>query len=113
MGSTPILDDAVREAQDVLWEALPPGSSRELAVVKLRALLGSPKITAALAAASDNVIAFAIRESRVHLAERPARPDKTISALWEILDDRGLNQAVGIPQNPGVKFHPSRTHRWR
>ncbi len=67
MGPTAILDDIVRKTQDIVRGALPPGRSREAAVVKLRELLLAREITAALAISSDNFVAFAIRESRVHL----------------------------------------------
>ena len=80
------LDDAVRKAQDIMWGALSPGSARAAAVVKLRDLLWSAKMSRALAISSDNFVAFAIRESRVHLADQTVPPDRIISTLWEILD---------------------------
>jgi hypothetical protein len=86
MGPTAILDDIVRKTQDIVRGALPPGRSREAAVVKLRELLLAREITAALAISSDNFVAFAIRESRVHLADQTVPPDRIISTLWEILD---------------------------
>jgi hypothetical protein len=49
MGPTAILDDIVRKTQDIVRGALPPGRSREAAVVKLRELLLAREITAALA----------------------------------------------------------------
>jgi hypothetical protein len=93
-----------------LWEALSPGTSRGATIVKLKELLWSPEISTALAASSDNYLAFAVRESRV-LADASAWPDKIISTLWAILDDPPLNAALGIPQNSRMKNR--RNLRWR
>lgn len=54
MDAATSLDDAVRKAQDIMWSALSPGSARAAAVVKLRDLLWSAKMTRALAISSDN-----------------------------------------------------------
>lgn len=106
------LDDTVRKAQDVLWDALPPGAARAAAVVKLRDLLWSTLTSRALAISSDNCLAFALRESRMALADASAWPDKTLSELWTILDDPALNAALGIPQDSRVNA-PRRNHPWR
>jgi hypothetical protein len=96
MDSKIIIEDTVRAAQDILWEVLPPGEQRELAIIKLRKVLWLPGVSAALITASNNIVTFALRGSRLALAEPPAWPDKIISALWMILDDPSLNQALGI-----------------
>jgi hypothetical protein len=98
MDAATSLDDAVRTAQDIMWAALSPGSARAAAVVTLRDLLWSAKMTRALAISSDNCPAFALRQSRIALADASAWPDKTLSVLWTILDDPALNAALGIPQ---------------
>jgi hypothetical protein len=114
MDSAIVLENTLRKAtQDILWEAFPPGTSREPTVVKLKELLWSPEISTALAASSDNYFAFAVRESRVALADASARPDKIVSTLWAILDHPPLNAALGIPQNSRMKNHPRHNHRWR
>ena len=69
MDAATSLDDAVRTAQDIMWAALSPGSARAAAVVKLRDLLWSTKMTRALAISSDNCLAFALRQSRIALAD--------------------------------------------
>jgi hypothetical protein len=98
MDAATSLDDAVRKTQDIMWSALSPGSARATAVAKLRDLLWSAKMTRALAISSDNCPAFALRQSRIALADASAWPDKTLSVLWTILDDPALNAALGIPQ---------------
>jgi hypothetical protein len=113
MDPATLLGDTLRKAQDILWESPPAGTSRGLAVVKLRELLWSPEISAALAASSDNYLAFAVRQSRAPLADTSAWPDKTLAALWAILDDPPLNAALGIPQDSRMKIHPWRSHRSR
>jgi hypothetical protein len=112
MDSKIIIEDTVRAAQDILWEVLPPGEQRELAIIKLRKFLWLAGITAALTTASDNIVTFALRGSRLALAEPSARPGTIISALWMILDDPSLNQALGIPQNSRMKVRGRRNHRW-
>ena len=111
MDSAIVLENTLRKAQDILWEALSPGTSRGATIVKLKELLWSPEISTALAASSDNYLAFAVRESRVALADASAWPDKIISTLWAILDDPPLNSALGIPQNSRMKNR--RNLRWR
>jgi hypothetical protein len=110
MDAATSLDDTVRKAQDIMWDALPPGAARAIAVVKLRDLLWSTQTSRALAIYSDNCLAFALRESRMALADTSAWPDKTLSVLWMILDDPALNAALGIPQaiDAPRRNHPSR-----
>jgi hypothetical protein len=62
MDSAIVLENTLREAQDILWEALPPGTSRGATIVKLKELLWSPKISTALAASRDDYLAFAVRQ---------------------------------------------------
>jgi hypothetical protein len=112
MDAATSLDDTVRKAQDILWDALPPGAVRRSAVRKLRDLLGSPEVGAALAISPDNYPAFALRESRLALEDTSAWPDKTLSALWTILDDPALNAALGIPQDRTLNA-PRRNYPWR
>jgi hypothetical protein len=116
-GSSPMnaptsLDETIRRAQDILWSALPPGVARSAAVVELKELLWSTQTREALALASDNYLAFALRESRMALADASAWPDKTLSALWTILDDPALNAALGIPHDFCANA-ARRDHPWR
>jgi hypothetical protein len=109
MDTVTSLDDTVRIAQDILWDALPPGAVRAAAVLKLRDLLWSTQTSRALAMSSDNCLAFAVRESRMALADTATWPDKTLSLLWMILDDPALNAALGIPQALNApRNYPSR-----
>ena len=98
MNAPTSLDETIRRAQDILWSALPPGVARSAAVVELKEHLWSTQTREALTLASDNYLAFALRESRMALADASAWPDKTLSALWTILDDPALNAALGIPR---------------
>jgi hypothetical protein len=112
MNAPTTLDETIRRAQDILWSALPPGVARTSAVIELKELLWSTETREALALASDNYLAFALRESRMALADASAWPDQTLSALWTILDDPALNTALGIPHdfcaNAARRDHPSR-----
>jgi hypothetical protein len=46
------------------------------------------------------------------LADASAWPDKTLSALWTILDDPALNAALGIPHDFCANA-AKRDHPWR
>ena len=111
MDSAIVLENTLRKAQDILWEAFPPGTSREPTVVKLKELLWSPEISTALAASSDNYFAFAVRESRVFLADASVRPDKIVSTLWAILDDPPLQccarDSAKLPHEEPPQAQPS------
>ena len=72
MNAPTSLDETIRRAQDILWSALPPGVARTSAVVELKELLWSTQTREALALASDNYLAFALRESRMALADASA-----------------------------------------
>ena len=80
--------------------------------IELKELLWSTQTREALALASDNYLAFALRESRMALADASAWPDKTLSALWTILDDPALNAALGIPHDFCANA-ARRDHPWR
>src|SRR5436305_14567910 len=86
MDTATSLNDILRKAQDIMWDALPPGAARASAVVQLRELLWSREVGEALGVASDNYLAFALRESRMTFDDASAWPDKTLAALWTILD---------------------------
>jgi hypothetical protein len=112
MNAPTSLDETIRRAQDILWSALPPGLARASAVIELKELLWSTQTREALALASDNYLAFALRECRMTLADASAWPDKALSALWTILDDPALNAALGSPHD--FCAHASRRdHPWR
>jgi hypothetical protein len=65
MDSAIVLENTLRKAQDILWEALSPGTSRGATIVKLKELLWSPEISTALAASSDNRTAAPPDKGRV------------------------------------------------
>ena len=112
MNAPTSLDETIRRAQDILWSVLSLGVARSAAVVELKELLWSTQTREALALASDNYLAFALRESRMALADASAWPDKTLSALWTILDDPALNAALGIPHDFCANA-AKRDHPWR
>ena len=63
MNAPTSLDETIRRAQDILWSALPPGVARASAVIELKELLWSTQTREALECASDNYLAFALRET--------------------------------------------------
>jgi len=95
-----VIEDALRDAIDILWDSLPPDHHRADAVIRLKKLFGTRKIKAALAKSSDTLFSFTLREARRIVGDRRAWPDKIISELWQILADPHLVDALGVPRNP-------------
>ena len=84
MDAATSLDDTVRKAQDILWDALPPGAVRGSAVLKLRDLLWSPEVGIALASGTEaGTLAYEIKlplaPSSSHPSAVGAQPGRTIA----------------------------------
>jgi len=101
-----VIEQALREAQDLLWANLPP--THELpddqAVKGIRALVCLPSVEHALERGNDTVCAFALRAVHRVLSEQAASPRVTVCRLWDILDEPHLNRALGRKQNSRMNF---------
>jgi len=103
MSSDRIIVDAIKVAQDLLQQNLPPTHNLTDAatVMRFRELVRSQAIRSALEVSSDTLPAFALRAVERVVSDQSRTNRETISRLWDILDDPHLNKALGLPQNPG------------
>ena len=108
MSSDRVIVDAIKMAQRLLWQNLPPTHSLPNAttVTRFRDLVRSPAVQSALERSSDTFPAFALRAVERVLADRSRTDREIISRLWDVFDDPDLNQALGLPQNSRIAFGP-------
>jgi len=99
------VEETLRQAQNILWDALPSDQPADAAVDRMRTLLWSPRVNKALYAASDTLHVFALRAAQHAVADRSHASAAAINELWSILDDPWLNAALGIPHDARVKFN--------
>ena len=106
MSSDRIIVDAIKVAQDLLLQNLPPAHNFTDAatVMRFRELVRSQAIRSALERSSDTLLTFALRAVERVVSENR----ETINRLWDILDDLRLNKALGLPQNSRMTFRRSR-----
>jgi hypothetical protein len=108
MSSDRVIVDAIKVAQDLLRQNLPPTHSLTDAatVMRFRELVHSQAIRAALERSSDTFPAFVLREVEHVVADQSKTNRQIITRLWDVLDDPHLNQALGIPHNRGKLLGP-------
>lgn len=98
------IEDTLRQAQNVLWDALPLNRP-DAAIDRIRTLLWSSRVNSALSKASDTLHVFALRAAQRAVADRSRNCAVVVNALWAILDDPWLNASLGIPHNARTKFN--------
>ena len=110
MSSDRIIIDAIKVAQDLLWQNLPPTHNLTDAatVMRFRELVRSQAVRSALERSSDTVLAFALRAVERAVSDQSGTNRETINQLWDVLDDPHLNKALGLPQNSRMTFRRSR-----
>ena len=103
--SSSVIEEAVREAQNILWANLAPthNVSDEEAVSELGDLVCSPDLVVALDRAPDTALVFVLR-AVIHVLAEDDTPKRTISRLWPILDHPDLNGILENPQNSRMKI---------
>jgi hypothetical protein len=108
MNSQRAIEAAIRAAQDFLWQNAPPMHyvADDVTVARLRDLMRSPVVQAALLQGSDTFLSFALRAVKVVVSDHAQSDREIIGRLWEVLDEPHLNQALGIPQNSRISFGP-------
>jgi len=108
MKSNRVIEAAVRAAQDFLWQNAPPMhyTTDEVTVGRLRDLMRSPTVQAALLQSSDAFLTFVVRAVEVVVVDHSQTDRLIIARLWDVLDEPHLNQALGIPQNSRISFGP-------
>jgi hypothetical protein len=108
MSSDRVIIDAIKVAQDLLRQNLPPthNFTDAAAVLRFRELVRSQAIRSALERSSDTLLAFALREVERVVSDQSRTNRETINRLWDILDDPHLNQALGLPDSSRATFGP-------
>src|SRR5262245_51057253 len=108
MNSHRVIEAAIRAAQDALWQNAPPMhyAADDATVARLRDLVRSPAIQAALLQGSDAFLTFVLRAIEVIVSDQSRTDREIITRLWDVLDEPHLNQALGIPQNSRISFGP-------
>jgi hypothetical protein len=112
MGSDRIIVDAIKVAQDLLSQNLPPAHNLTDAatVMRFRELIRSQAIRSALERGSDTLLVFALRAVGRVISDQSRTNRETINRLWDILDDPHLNQALGLPDNRRQMLGPPKRH---
>ena len=110
MKSDRVIESAIRAAQNLLWQNLPPTHKLPdaAAVARLRDLVRSPAVKSALLHSNDTFLAFVLRAVEFVLADQFRADREIIDHLWDVLDDPHLNKALGLPQNSRMRFRRSR-----
>jgi hypothetical protein len=103
MSSDRVIVDAIKMAQHLLWQNLPPTRSLPDAttVMRCRDLVRSPAVQSTLERSSNTFPAFALRAVDRVLADQSRTDREIISRLWDVLDE-----ALGLPQNSRIAFGP-------
>ena len=78
----------------------------DVTVARLRDLVRSPTVQAALLQSSDAFLTFVLRAVEVVVRDQSQSNREIIGRLWDVLDEPHLNQALGIPQNSRISFGP-------
>jgi hypothetical protein len=112
MNSDRILVDAIKVAQDLLCQNLPPAHNLTDAatVMRFREFVRSQAIRSELERSSDTLFAFALRAVERVISDHSLTNRETINRLWEVLDDPHLNQALGIPPDRRKMVGPPKRH---
>jgi hypothetical protein len=98
-----VIEIAMREAQDILWDSLPPDSpAKPHAVHNLRLLFQRVQTRLALKQASDSLLTFHARAVQRILFDDSRDEDGIFAALVPALDDPGLNALLGLPPNSRI-----------
>jgi hypothetical protein len=98
-----VIELAMREAQDILWDSLPPDSpAKPVAVRNLRLLFRRTQTRLSLRQASDSLLAFHARAVQRILFDDGLEENDIFAALVPVLDDPGLNALLGLPPNSRI-----------
>jgi len=108
-----VIEAAVRAAQDLLWQNAPPMHyvADDATVARLRELVRSSAVQAALLQGSDSFLTFVLRAVELVVADQSQTDREMIARLWDVLDEPHLNQALGIPQNSRISYGPYPSRR--
>ena len=96
MSSDRIIVEAIKVAQDLLSQNLPPAHNLTDAatVMRFRDLIRSRAIRSVLERGSDTLFVFALRAIERVTSDDSQTNRQTINRLWEVLDEPHLNKAL-------------------
>ena len=102
MNSDPVIADAIKAAQRLLWHThdLPDA----MKVVRLRNFVRSPIVQSVSQRSSDTFLAFTLRAIELVVADQSPTDREMIRRLWDILNNPHLLQRLGPQNSP---FGPS------
>src|SRR5262245_46395795 len=108
MSSDRVIVDAIKAAQSLLRQNVPPrpNLSDAATVLRFREVVGSPVTRSALDRSSDTLPSFALRAVERVLCDHSGPDRETVNLLWDILDDPHLDQALALSQNSRAIFRP-------
>jgi hypothetical protein len=108
MSSGRVIVDAIKMAQRLLWQNLPPAHSLldVTTVMRFRDLVRSPAVQSALERGSDTFPAFALRAVERVLADQSRTDREIISRLWDVLDDLISAKPWGFHRIPASRSDP-------
>jgi hypothetical protein len=103
-----VIEAAIRAAQDSLLQNAPPMHyvDDEATVARLRDLMRSSGVQAALLQGSDAFLTFVLRAVEIGVRDQSQTDREIIARLWDVLDEPHLNHLLGIPQNSRISFGP-------
>jgi len=104
-----LIEHAVRRAQALVWEHLPPTDRRfdEATIEALRRLVRTYEVEAALAR-KDTFLAFVLRAVQRVVGDDLRTEREKINALWSFLDDPELKKVLRIPKNARIRVRSRR-----
>jgi hypothetical protein len=101
-----VIAQALRDVQDTLSANFPPEGDvpDDRAVACLRAIVGAPEVQRAMERGNDTALNLVLRAVN-HVLSESAQPSCTaINRLWDFMDQPELNQALGLPRDPGMNL---------
>ena len=103
MSSDRIIVEAIKVAQSLLWQNLPPihNLTDAATVMRFRELVRSPAIRSALERSSDTLFAFALRSVERVICDQTRTNRETINRLWDVLNEPHLNKALSFRRTYG------------
>ena len=100
MNSQRVIEAAIRAAQDSLWQNAPPMHyvADDVTVARLRELVRSPAIQAALLRSSNTFLTFVLRAVEIVVSDQSQDDGEIIGRLWDVLDaEPGAGHPAELP----------------
>jgi hypothetical protein len=111
MNSDRVVVEAIKVAQTLLSQNLPPAYNLPDAVTGTRARAFGLLYTIGIGAQQRHVARICLAGVEHVVAEQSQTDREIITRLWDILDDPHLNRALGIAQNSRFMLGPNPKRR--